>query len=177
MTCPSCLNNTCPEAPEITINEYTLSLDGVIVRMYQQALSLVAGFANMYLLPAVPIAPANVLLLVNGQVQRYLTDFTINGAYLQAVAAFPADSVVWCHFLGTAAAAAAPTLQTGQIIDWPTATAPVGFLEADGSAISRDTYSALFAVIGTTFGAGDGTTTFNLPDPTAESGFIKIIKT
>ena len=43
-------------------------------------------------------------------------------------------------------------------------TAPKGFLLEDGSAISRTTYSDLFAVIGTTYGAGDGNTTFNLPD-------------
>jgi microcystin-dependent protein len=42
-------------------------------------------------------------------------------------------------------------------------TAPEGYLMCDGSAISRTTYSALFAVIGTTYGAGDGSTTFNLP--------------
>lgn len=39
-----------------------------------------------------------------------------------------------------------------------------GFLLCDGSAVSRETYADLFAVIGTTFGAGDGSTTFNLPD-------------
>jgi len=43
-------------------------------------------------------------------------------------------------------------------------TSPSGWLECDGSAISRTTYADLFAVIGTTFGAGDGSTTFNLPD-------------
>jgi prepilin-type N-terminal cleavage/methylation domain-containing protein len=44
------------------------------------------------------------------------------------------------------------------------ATAPTGFLLEDGSAVSRTTYADLFAVIGTTHGAGDGSTTFNLPD-------------
>lgn len=43
-------------------------------------------------------------------------------------------------------------------------TAPSGFLKCNGAAISRTTYAALFAVIGTMFGAGDGSTTFNLPD-------------
>ena len=42
-------------------------------------------------------------------------------------------------------------------------TAPANFLACDGSAVSRATYSALFAVIGETYGAGDGSTTFNLP--------------
>ena len=43
-------------------------------------------------------------------------------------------------------------------------TIPAGFLECDGAAVSRGTYAALFAVIGTTFGVGDGLTTFNLPN-------------
>jgi len=43
-------------------------------------------------------------------------------------------------------------------------TAPTGYLLEDGSAVSRATYSDLFAVIGTTYGTGDGSTTFNLPD-------------
>jgi len=57
---------------------------------------------------------------------------------------------------------------TGLIIDWPLATPPSGFLECDGSAISRTTYAALFAIIGTTYGVGDGSTTFNIPDRRGE---------
>ena len=53
---------------------------------------------------------------------------------------------------------------TGAIFAFPTATAPNGHLECDGSAVSRTTYVNLFALIGTTYGAGDGSTTFNLPD-------------
>jgi len=47
---------------------------------------------------------------------------------------------------------------------WYTNSAPTGFLMCDGSAVSRTTYSDLFAVIGTTFGVGNGSTTFNVPD-------------
>jgi microcystin-dependent protein len=43
-------------------------------------------------------------------------------------------------------------------------TEPSGWLKADGSAVSRSTYSSLFSAIGTTFGNGDGSSTFNLPD-------------
>lgn len=53
---------------------------------------------------------------------------------------------------------------TGTILPWTTTTAPSGFLECNGAAVSRSTYSALFAVISTTYGAGDGSTTFNVPD-------------
>ena len=55
-------------------------------------------------------------------------------------------------------------LPAGSIIEWGGATAPANWLIADGSAVSRTTYASLFAAIGTTFGAGDGSTTFNLPD-------------
>jgi hypothetical protein len=43
-------------------------------------------------------------------------------------------------------------------------SAPTGWLAADGTAVSRSTYAALFSAIGTTYGAGDGSTTFALPD-------------
>ena len=55
---------------------------------------------------------------------------------------------------------------TGGLIMWGTGTAPSGWLLCDGTAVNRTTYAALFAVIGTTFGAGDTTTTFNLPNYT-----------
>lgn len=55
-------------------------------------------------------------------------------------------------------------INTGIIVPWSSASVPTGFLECDGAAVSRSTYSALFAVVGTTYGAGDGSSTFNLPD-------------
>ena len=57
-------------------------------------------------------------------------------------------------------------LNTGIVIPWSSASTPSGFLECDGTAVSRTTYSALFAVVGTTYGIGDGSTTFNIPDLT-----------
>ena len=52
----------------------------------------------------------------------------------------------------------------GTIITFASVTAPTGYLKCNGALISRTTYAALFAAIGTTFGAGDGSTTFALPD-------------
>ena len=56
------------------------------------------------------------------------------------------------------------TLPIGFIGSYGGTTPPEGWLICDGSAVSRTAYSALFAAIGTTYGAGDGSTTFNLPD-------------
>src|SRR5690349_17632806 len=50
------------------------------------------------------------------------------------------------------------------IVPFGGSTSPPGWLIADGSEVSRTQYADLFAVIGTTYGAGNGTTTFNLPD-------------
>lgn len=58
-------------------------------------------------------------------------------------------------------AQAAPS---GQIAFFAGSSAPAGWLKANGAAVSRTTYAALFAAIGTTYGAGDGRNTFNLPD-------------
>lgn len=56
------------------------------------------------------------------------------------------------------------TIQPGLINLWATGTAPTGWLLCQGQAVSRTTYAALFAIIGTTYGSGDGSTTFNLPN-------------
>jgi microcystin-dependent protein len=55
-------------------------------------------------------------------------------------------------------------IQTGDIKTWSTGTLPTGYLWCNGALVSRTTYAALFAAIGTNYGAGDGSTTFALPD-------------
>jgi len=55
-------------------------------------------------------------------------------------------------------------MPAGSVIPYAGTSAPTGFLFCDGSAVSRTTYAALFAVIGTTYGVGDGSSTFTLPD-------------
>lgn len=99
---------------------------------------------------------------------RYYLDGTTAGAI---TATAPTDAVM----VGIAKSAttlwvdidyvpAAQEVGTGSIIYVAKNTAPTGYLKANGAAISRTTYGVLFAAIGTTFGAGDGSTTFNLPD-------------
>jgi Microcystin-dependent protein len=62
------------------------------------------------------------------------------------------------------AAAKAPVVPVGVVEAFAGASAPAGWLLCYGQNVSRTAYAALFAVIGTTFGAGDGSTTFTLPD-------------
>lgn len=56
------------------------------------------------------------------------------------------------------------TIPAGALMPYAGAAAPSGWLLCDGSAVSRTTYAALFAVLSTTYGVGDGSSTFNLPD-------------
>lgn len=66
--------------------------------------------------------------------------------------------------LGWVSLSGATSAPVGALTPFAGSTPPAGYLACDGSAVSRTTYSALFAVIGTTYGVGDGSTTFNLPD-------------
>ena len=59
-------------------------------------------------------------------------------------------------------------IPSGAVMYFAGRNAPTGWLKANGAAVSRTTYAALFAAIGTTYGAGDGRSTFNLPDLRAE---------
>lgn len=57
-----------------------------------------------------------------------------------------------------------PVVPAGSIMAWSGSSAPSGWVLCDGTAISRTTYAALFAIAGTAYGIGDGSTTFNVPD-------------
>ena len=67
-------------------------------------------------------------------------------------------------FAATTAGHLAEAAPSGMIAYFAGQTAPAGWLKANGAAVSRTAYAKLFAAIGTTYGAGDGKTTFNLPD-------------
>jgi microcystin-dependent protein len=64
----------------------------------------------------------------------------------------------------TQAKASNMLIPAGAIMPFAMNGAPTGWLAADGTAVSRSTYATLFAAIATTYGVGDGSTTFNVPD-------------
>jgi microcystin-dependent protein len=81
-----------------------------------------------------------------------------------ATTAFVTAAIAALDFSSTLASYVTKALLIGTVLDFAGSTAPTGFLFCYGQNVSRATYSALFAVIGTTFGSGDGSTTFTLPD-------------
>jgi|11BtaG_2_1085332.scaffolds.fasta_scaffold39055_1 microcystin-dependent protein len=62
------------------------------------------------------------------------------------------------------AGAVSVLMPSGSLMPYAGSSAPTGYLLCDGAAISRTTYSALFGLVGTTYGSGDGSSTFNIPD-------------
>jgi len=89
---------------------------------------------------------------IAGQIYQSLTDNNTGNA----PASSPSD---WRPGIGSK-----NTEVSGVIKQYAGTIAPTGYLICDGSAISRATYASLFAICSTTFGAGDGSTTFNIPD-------------
>lgn len=94
---------------------------------------------------------------------------TIDGAATITLA--PGDScAVLCNgTLFITVSRARNSTPAGVVMDYAGSSLPLGWLECDASAVSRTTYEELFAAIGTTWGAGDGSTTFNLPPGSGRS--------
>lgn len=84
----------------------------------------------------------NLMPILDGTVPKYMSLTTLS-TYMQNLIA---------------------TQRRGTIQLWGAAAAPTGALLCNGQAVSRTTYAALFAIIGTTFGVGDNSTTFNVPN-------------
>lgn len=106
-----------------------------------------------------PDAPAVVAAL--SYLPSLLVDALTTAALtVTGTTSFPVGSI------DSSAIASLPSnpIPVGTIMDFAGSSTPGGFLLCYGQAINRVTYSALFAVIGTTYGVGDGSTTFNVPD-------------
>ncbi|MBY0316665.1 MAG: tail fiber protein, partial [Bdellovibrionales bacterium] len=103
---------------------------------------------------------ANLKLTVNGEVQVGSTGAACNSTNAGAIQ-YVSGNLQYCNGTAWSAVGGAPA---GTVSAFPTATCPAGWLEANGNAVSRSTYAGLFSTLGVTYGAGDGSTTFNLPD-------------
>ena len=131
----------------------------------------VTGTPDITDFPDAPQAGASrVLYPAAGTIFRNNANIAVQGAADYTAAA---GDIVTVHAITTstfraeiekADGTAVVGIPAGAVIYVAMSTAPVGWLKANGAAISRTTYAALYAAIGTTYGAGDGSTTFNVPD-------------
>jgi microcystin-dependent protein len=86
---------------------------------------------------------------------------TLDQIYTDGTRTWRWNGTAWVN---TTIAPGGADLSAGTVVLWTTASAPTGWLLCDGTAVSRVTYATLYATIGTTFGVGDNSTTFNVPD-------------
>lgn len=113
---------------------------------------------------------AAVAAEVNANLQTLVTWITDNAMQKDGSVAFtavpsgPASDPTSANQLTRKAYVDATANVVGAMVMYGGVAAPGGWLLCQGQAVSRTTYSALFAVVGTAFGVGDGSTTFNLPD-------------
>lgn len=130
---------------------------------------------------AFPYTPQNLLVMQNGHVLDESAYVATDGAQVVLnVGAAAGDQVVLLTFKSFAVTDTYTRTESdvryiakdqaqllgppGQVNHFATDTAPAGWVKANGAVVNRITYAALFAVIGTRFGAGDGVNTFRLPD-------------
>ena len=119
-----------------------------LAKVFQRVKSFVASQLNSKASAIHTHTSSDITDLPNG----YVVDSTLDGTSSNAIS----NSAV--------SNALTSVLPIGSYIQFAGSQAPAGFLVCNGGEISRTTYSALFAVIGTTYGSGDGSTTFNLPN-------------
>ncbi|HWY24433.1 MAG TPA: tail fiber protein [Nevskia sp.] len=113
----------------------------------------------------------NVPTLVNSAVAAHNASLTAHyyatsaqRGFVQLALAADVSAGTSTTLVCTPASLQGTIVPSGTIFDYAGSATPTGFLFCDGSAVNRITYGNLFAALGTTFGAGDGVTTFNLPD-------------
>lgn len=109
-----------------------------------------------------------LIYLVNGALE-WLCDkepFEETGVLTIENAKLALSAMFWTYFTEEP-----PMIPIGQITPFGSATMPTKWIKCDGAAISRATYADLFAIIGTNYGVGNGTTTFNLPDLRSRSPY------
>lgn len=112
-----------------------------------------------------------------------MATLTPNYSFILPAVNDPTDQDLWGGYLNENWSALDTLLTTlgggtGEIpigtgTDYWGSSAPSGWIFAFGQALNRTTYASLFAVMGTTFGAGDGATTFNIPDKRGRASFGK----
>ena len=126
----------------------SIRLDGTILHVYENGNDLTADLSSL---------SDND----NDPTNEHNTNASLSGNILSITDAGGSITVDLTPLINTAVANAIPA---GSVTAFAGSSAPSGYLVCDGSAVNRSTYPDLFSAIGTMYGAGDGSTTFNLPN-------------
>lgn len=122
------------------------------------------GSQTAYTLGVSAPSTLSVSVWVNGVSMIPTLDYNVTGQNLNFVTAPPSGTDNIYATVEGAAQEIVSQFNPGMYMAFAASAAPTGWLLCDGSAVSRTTYANLFAVIGVSYGSGNGTTTFNLPD-------------
>ena len=136
--------------------DFTVGADGQLLTA-NSTCALGLEWVNSSYIPCSVLTAKGDILSATALDTPSVTNVGLDGQYLRACSVCP-TGLTWGNVL---------TLQDTPVglVSWFAATtAPAGWLVADGREISRTSYADLFAVVGTTYGTGNGTTTFNVPD-------------
>ena len=181
--CCSNYSKSCPEpvsTVNVSVTNNTFNLDGAGALYRQEVLSPTAaevgGQVYNATLSSTPFSDQAVQIFINGILQEIGDDYvrsdrTITFTFPAGITQAEVDqmNIVASYAAVSIGASDVGDETAGTIKLWGNgaSTIPLGWLECDGTEVSRSTYAALFAVIGVTYGAGgiDGTT-FNLPPAT-----------
>jgi len=136
-------------------NQTTATSAAIELKSSSGSNDIALGFNNGTKNATIKMIPGNT-----GDTDRGVGIYTTDAA----LAPIRANLIVQSTIMGSTSETAAPLIPAGVVVAWSGSAAPSGWLECAGSAISRTAYAALYAICGTAFGSGDGSTTFNLPD-------------
>lgn len=162
VTATGALSATAGTTPTITVRDGSTTQTGVI-RLANTSEGINGTSTTVALSPGV----------LKDSIATYLTDGSTTAKGIiqlatsaEVIAGADTTKAVTPKALKDAIPSMSSNVPIGGIIQYGGSLAPTGYLKCDGSIVSRTTYSALFAVVGTTYGIGDGVTTFKLPNIT-----------
>jgi microcystin-dependent protein len=178
----SCVTTAVPGARSVSVSAGTLYGDGIVsVNSAAKTVAMTTPVNGQWYLIALRRTWATnsvELVAIAGATTTTATPATVPTSYptINSTPGVLTDQPIswaWCNSANLTVIVSdlrktpmkqSETIPTGFIMPYAGSTAPTGWLIADGSALSRITYADLYSVIGTTYGVGNGTTTFNIPD-------------
>jgi len=144
-----------PSTEEVMIKAST---DGAVELYHDNSKKIETDSAGVTVTGQITITGSSIVF-EGATSDAHETTFTVTDPTADRTITFPNSS-------GTVALTSdvSASLPSGTVVPFAGTSAPTGYLLAQGQAVSRSTYSDLFSAIGTTYGTGDGSSTFNLPD-------------
>ena len=145
------------------VDDHVPSISNMVTTDTAQTVSAVKTFST---LPESSVAPTTANQLVNKTYADTKADIEVASTYAEPAAdkGILSAATDCITAPGSGSTFEARGVKTGVMEIFTGSQVPAGYILCNGAAVSRTTYARLFAEIGTTYGAGDGTTTFNVPD-------------